>query len=156
MVFASDHGSLLGIDIGSVAMSMVKVDLTGNILASSYSFHHGRITETLLKLRENFDLSDIRGIATVSKDWFDQRHVSFFDPQTSVVTAGKALCNEPGSIMLVGAEKFQLIHLNNEGNYEHTATNTSCAVGTGSFLDQQAKRLNLKDVREVSKLQKVL
>jgi predicted CoA-substrate-specific enzyme activase len=149
MVFASDHGSLLGIDIGSVAMSMVKVDLTGNILASSYSFHHGRITETLLKLRENFDLSDIRGIATVSKDWFDQRHVSFFDPQTSVVTAGKALCNEPGSIMLVGAEKFQLIHLNNEGNYEHTATNTSCAVGTGSFLDQQAKRLNLKDVREL-------
>lgn len=149
MALRSHQGSLLGIDIGSVSMSIVKVDLSGKFLSSSYSFHHGRIPETLMKLQKKFDLSDIRGIATVSKNWFDPESVRFYDHQTSIVAAGKALYHELGSIMIVGAEKFQLINFNDEGKYEHTATNTSCAVGTGSFLDQQAKRLNLKDVRDL-------
>ena len=149
MVLTSNQGSLLGIDIGSVSMSIVKVDLSGKFLSSSYSFHHGRIPETLMKLQENFDLSDIRGIATVSKNWFNTESVRFYDHQTSAVIAGKTLYDELGSIMIVGAEKFQLINFDDEGNYEHTATNTSCAVGTGSFLDQQAKRLNLKNVKDL-------
>ncbi|KPK86895.1 MAG: hypothetical protein AMS27_04080 [Bacteroides sp. SM23_62_1] len=149
MAFTSDKGSLLGIDIGSVAMSIVKVDLSGNLLSSSYVFHHGRIPETLFKLNENVDLSDIRGVTTVSKNWFNPESVRFYDHQTAIVTAVKALFNNLGSIMIVGAEKFQLINFNKEGRYEHTATNTSCAVGTGSFLDQQAQRLDLKDVAEL-------
>lgn len=152
MALASDQGSLLGIDIGSVSMSIVKVDLSGKLLSSSYLFHHGRIPETLMKLQENFNLSDIRAITTVSKNWFDPEQVRFYDHQISIVAAGKALYDELESIMIVGAERFQLINFNNEGKYEHTATNTSCAVGTGSFLDQQAKRLNLKDVRELCEI----
>ncbi len=141
--------TILGIDIGSVAISMVQADADGNILSTSYIFHHGRILETLLKVQNDIDLSVVCGIATVSKNWFKPESVSYYDPQTAIVAAGKKLYPDLGSIMVVGAEKFQLINFDGKGIYEYTATNTSCAVGTGSFLDQQAKRLNLEDVRDL-------
>jgi len=149
MTFKLNNKTILGIDIGSVAISLVQTDTDGNILSSSYIFHQGRILETLMKLQGNFDLSVISGIATVSKNWFKAESVRYYDPQTAIVAAGKKLYPNLGSIMVVGAEKFQLINFDESGNYEHTATNTSCAVGTGSFLDQQAKRLNLEDVRDL-------
>jgi predicted CoA-substrate-specific enzyme activase len=147
--FKSSNNTILGIDIGSVAISLVQTDNEGNILSSSYTFHQGRIPETLMKLQEDIDLSVINGIATVSKNWFKAESVRYYDSQTAIVAAGKKLFLNLGSIMVVGAEKFQLINFDGKGNYDHTATNTSCAVGTGSFLDQQAKRLNLEDVRDL-------
>jgi len=143
---------VIGIDIGSVALSGVTTDLSGNVITSSYAFHHGRIPEALMKMFGDTDLSAIAGVATVSKDWFDRSRVSYFDQQTAVAAAGKTLYDGLRSIMLVGAEKFQLINFDGNGRYEHTATNTSCAVGTGSFLDQQAKRMNLGDVMELCDL----
>jgi predicted CoA-substrate-specific enzyme activase len=149
MTFKLNNKTILGIDIGSVAISLVQTDTDGNILSSSYIFHQGRILETLMKLQGDIDLSVISGIATVSKNWFKAESVQYYDSQTAIVAAGKRLYPNLGSIMVVGAEKFQLINFDESGNYEHTATNTSCAVGTGSFLDQQAKRLNLEDVRDL-------
>ena len=149
MTFKSSNNTILGIDIGSVAISLVHTDTDGNILSSSYIFHQGKIPETLMKLQRDIDLSVIGGIATVSKNWFKAESIRYYDSQTAIVAAGKKLYPYLGSIMVVGAEKFQLINFDEIGNYEHTATNTSCAVGTGSFLDQQAKRLNLKDVRDL-------
>jgi len=42
-----------------------------------------------------------------------------------------------------------LIKFDNNGNYQSTKINTSCAAGTGSFLDQQADRLNLSGIEEL-------
>ena len=36
-----------------------------------------------------------------------------------------------------------LIKFDANGNYQSAKVNSSCAAGTGSFLDQQAVRLNL-------------
>ncbi len=152
MAKVSDKGSILGVDIGSVSLSIVEVDPGGKIISSLYSFHYGRIPGTLSRMLEAYDLSGILGIAAVSKDWFDHKNVRYFDPQTAIVAAGRALFKQLGAIMVVGAEKFQLISFDKNGNYDHTATNTSCAVGTGSFLDQQAKRLNLEHVADLCRL----
>jgi activator of 2-hydroxyglutaryl-CoA dehydratase len=43
-----------------------------------------------------------------------------------------------------------LVLFDNEGNYNNYRSNTSCAAGTGSFLDQQALRLNLNGIAELS------
>ncbi len=51
-------------------------------------------------------------------------------------------------ILHVGAEKFYLVKKDPEGRYESSRTNTSCAAGTGSFLDQQVKRLDIASVKE--------
>ena len=55
------------------------------------------------------------------------------------------------SILNVGGEKFSLIRFDKDGHYQSLRSNTSCAAGTGGFLDQQAKRLSLKDSAELSK-----
>jgi predicted CoA-substrate-specific enzyme activase len=145
----SGRDTILGIDIGSVAISIVQTDTNGNILAASYAFHQGKIDETLKKLQKDIDLSVISGIGTVAKDHFKTENVKYYDSQIAIISAAKKLYPDLASIMVVGAEKFRLINFDNRGNYKHTATNTSCAVGTGSFLDQQAKRLDLVDVREL-------
>ena len=53
------------------------------------------------------------------------------------------------SLLLVGAEKFSLIRFDDLGNFESARSNSSCAAGTGSFLDQQALRLNLAGIEEL-------
>jgi len=55
-------------------------------------------------------------------------------------------------ILLVGGEKFGLIQFDADGNYLHFKANTSCAAGTGSFLDQQAARLNLAGIEQLSEI----
>ena len=57
-----------------------------------------------------------------------------------------------GSILLVGGERFGVIHFDEEGNYKKFRTNSSCAAGTGSFLDQQARRLNLEGAEELARI----
>ena len=71
-----------------------------------------------------------------------------FDPQVSLIAATKKLKGNVRSVLMVGAEKFSLIKLDKEGNYVLTRTSTSCAAGTGSFLDQQAFRLNFPGIEE--------
>ena len=40
--------------------------------------------------------------------------------------------------MFVGGENFGLITFNDEGDYERYRSNTSCAAGTGGFIEEQA------------------
>ena len=84
MTLKLSNKTILGIDIGSVAISLVQTDTDGNILSSSYIFHQGRILETLMKLQGDIDLSVISGIATVSKNWFKAESVRYYDPQTEI------------------------------------------------------------------------
>ena len=72
-----------------------------------------------------------------------------YNTQVAVIAATRQLCQEAVSVLHIGAEKFMLIKLDKNGNYQSTKTNTSCAAGTGSFLDQQAARLNLPGIEEL-------
>ncbi len=56
------------------------------------------------------------------------------------------------ALLIIGAEKFGLATFSTTGEYLNFKSNTSCAAGTGNFLDQQAERLNLKNIREFSDL----
>ncbi len=44
-----------------------------------------------------------------------------------------------------------LIQFDDEGHYDFTKLNSSCAAGTGSFLDQQSSRLNLAGIQDFCK-----
>ena len=70
----------------------------------------------------------------------------------AIISGGRHLTDRPGSILMVGAEKSMLIELDKAGKYANTRRNPSCAAGTGSFLDQQARRLELKDARALSEM----
>ncbi|PKL17601.1 MAG: CoA activase, partial [Spirochaetae bacterium HGW-Spirochaetae-5] len=75
-----------------------------------------------------------------------------FDSRISFISAAKHVHGRPGAILIIGGEKFGLAMFDEKGNYRNYKSNTSCAAGTGSFLEQQAKRLNLKDIQTFSEI----
>ncbi len=141
---------LLGIDIGSVSISMVETDYDRKIISSHYIQHYGKIRDNLLSLFNEIDINNIGGIACTSSTPPILKNAFRYDNQVTVIEAVKHYCGRVGSILIVGAEKFGLILFNSDGTYRKLRTNSSCAAGTGSFLDQQARRLNLKDAAELS------
>ncbi|HOO45147.1 MAG TPA: BadF/BadG/BcrA/BcrD ATPase family protein, partial [Deltaproteobacteria bacterium] len=46
-------------------------------------------------------------------------------------------------LLIFGAEKIELVHYDSTGRILSYQTNPTCAAGTGSFLDEQMKRLGL-------------
>ncbi|MBP1666349.1 MAG: CoA-substrate-specific enzyme activase, partial [Bacteroidetes bacterium] len=146
----TSQDTILGIDIGSCSISVVQLDADGKILNKFYGFHKGNIRDTLLSTGRIFYLSRIRAIAcTDSSTWLNKNTVSVYNSQVAIMAAVKHLCSEAASVLHIGAEKFMLIRFGKDGSYQSTKTNTSCAAGTGSFLDQQAGRLNLSGIQEL-------
>ena len=148
----SHRGSanILGIDIGSVSISIVEINYKREVVKTAYEFHHGNIAEILKKVLSNFDLSAISGIAATSSTPPIIKVNSQCDNRISIITAARHFHKNFGSILIVGGERFGLIRFDDDGNYLGFKSNTLCAAGTGSFLDQQAKRLNLSGIGELS------
>lgn len=145
------YDCILGIDIGSVSLSLVRLDFAGSILDHHYLFHKGNVKEALATLGERTDLSTVRAIACTRGRGYDYKGCQLYDPQVAVIEATKKFHPDLRSILVVGAERFSLIRLDRSGNYQFTRTNTSCAAGTGSFLDQQAFRLDFSGIEAFCK-----
>ncbi|RJQ42990.1 MAG: CoA activase [Nitrospiraceae bacterium] len=147
-----NNSNILGIDIGSVSVSIVEMNLKKDIVKTAYEFHHGNIIETVKKVLNDFDLSRICGIASTSSTPSVIKVSSQHDNRIAIITAARHFHDKIGAILIVGGERFGLINFDEDGNYLNFRSNTSCAAGTGSFLDQQAKRLNLSGIEELSEL----
>jgi predicted CoA-substrate-specific enzyme activase len=143
---------IVGIDIGSVALSVVTIDENGTVINSSYRFHQGAINETLHSMLDNIDIHRVDGIAMTLSGPEILAKVSRYDTQIAIIAAVKKYHSEVGSILFIGGENFGLITFTDQGDYERYRSNSSCAAGTGSFLDQQAKRLNLKSIDTLSSI----
>jgi predicted CoA-substrate-specific enzyme activase len=148
----SDHDSsnILGIDIGSVSISIVEISPEREVVKTAYGFHHGNIMENLKNILSTFDLSRICGIASTSSTPSIIKINNQYDNQISIMSAARHFHKTVGAILIVGGERFGLIRFDEDGNYLGFTSNTLCAAGTGSFLDQQAKRLNLSGIGELS------
>lgn len=140
-------GSILGIDMGSVSLSIVQMDFSGKILDHFYCFHKGNLQQALLNAQKALKPWPVYGIGCVSSSTeLNTDLVQPYNTQVAIIAATKHLCNKAASVLHIGAEKFMLIQFDGGGNYEFTKLNSSCAAGTGSFLDQQARRLNLPGI----------
>ena len=146
----STLNSVLGIDIGSVSLSIVELDPDGKILRQFYKFHKGNIRQAFSDAEKVFALSGIKAIAcTSSSASLNNKLVKNYNTQVAIIAASKHFCSKAASVLHIGAEKFMLIRFDDSGNYQSTRTSTSCAAGTGSFLDQQTDRLNLSGIEEL-------
>ena len=148
----SERNRILGLDIGSISMSIVEMTPEKDITRTAYEFHNGKIAETLERLLSEFNPASICGIAATSASPDYLRDAEVYDTRISCITAAKHFHKKIGSILIVGGEKFGLVLFDENGEYLNYRSNTSCAAGTGSFLDQQASRLNLSGIREFSDL----
>ncbi len=145
-----NNSHILGIDIGSVSVSIVELNLEKEVLKTAYEFHHGNIIETVKKILKDFDLSVICGIASTTSTPAVIKASGQYDNRISIISAARHFHEKIGAILIVGGERFGLISFDENGNYQNFKSNSSCAAGTGSFLDQQARRLNLSGIEELS------
>ena len=148
----SVHPNILGIDVGSVSISVVALNSEKKIIQSAYEFHRGNTVAKLKEILSRFDLKAIGGIASTASTPSILKMTNRYDNRVAVVSAVRHFHPQAGSILVVGGEKFGLIRLDGNGNYLGFKSNTGCAAGTGSFLDQQARRLNLSGSAELSQL----
>ena len=60
------------------------------------------------------------------------------------IKAVRRVFPEARNIINVGGSSVTLVQIDERGNFLDYNTNSLCAAGTGSFLDQQAERLNIR------------
>ena len=146
------HSAVLGIDIGSVSISCALAEAGRGVrdARTAYAPHRGRIRETLSSMVRGLDAPAAAAVALTSGSPSLLRGVRTVDWQVSLISGCLRAFPAVGSILFVGGERFGLIRLDENGGYRGIKSNSSCAAGTGSFLDQQARRLGLNGVEELA------
>jgi predicted CoA-substrate-specific enzyme activase len=144
--------NILGIDIGSVSVSVVVVGDNGEVKTSACAPHHGRSARVLEELLSTLETGDLRWVAKTSSTPESIQASATYDTQVALISAAQHRHARVGSILVLGGERFSLIRFDADGHYRDSRTNSSCAAGTGSFLDQQAKTLGLGDGADLAAL----
>ena len=142
----------LGIDIGSVAIGIAMIDENNRIIHTAYTFHKGKIAENLQNLFQSIKIENLSSIGYTASSPSIFRHAKLVDSRIAYITAAKHFHPDVQSLLIIGAEKFGMVTFDQNGEYLNFKSNTSCAAGTGNFLDQQAGRLNLSGIQEFSRL----
>jgi predicted CoA-substrate-specific enzyme activase len=153
-----------GIDIGSTTIKVVILNLRGELLSQRYLRSEGQPKSKLLSLIDDlfpkFTAKDIAGIMFTGSggnavaEQIGCPHTNELVAQTRAV--GKYY-PQARTIIEIGGQDSKFMSVKwNEGSGRMDlldfAMNTLCAAGTGSFLDQQAERLNIPINDQFSKL----
>jgi len=146
------RGNILSIDIGSLAVSAIELSSRGEVINTFYKYHHGQAADIISELPAVFDFNGIRSVVTPSGAYVLSDRVHRYDAQASLIKCFRRFYKDHRALLMVGAGRFQLLHFNDDGSFAWAAGNTSCAAGTGSFLDQQARRLDINSASELSDL----
>jgi len=142
----------LGIDIGSVTICYVLMDQKKRVIESNYIIHQGNITNILERELKKIDLTRVCQLAYNHKsaDFFNQG--IRVNDQVAIIEGVRSQVEDVSSVFTIGGETFGLILFDENGRYKKFISNSSCAAGTGAFLDQQAERLGLSGSTELSRL----
>lgn len=143
---------ILGIDIGSVMVSVASVDRAGKVVETRYAPHHGQARAVIAEMLRNLAPLGVEAVSCTSGTPRFVRTENRFNETVCAIRAAKAFHPEMGALLSVGAERFFLVRFDETGSYSSVHGNTSCAAGTGAFLDQQAQRLGLSGSGELSEL----
>lgn len=143
----------LGVDVGSVSTNIVLVDHEDNnmVYESLYIRTNGQpinaVKNGLMQLREKgYKNADILGVGITGSARNLIGHLIGADVVKNEITAhamaAMALHPDVKTILEIGGQDSKIIIIRDKVVVDF-AMNTVCAAGTGSFLDQQAFRLNI-------------
>jgi len=141
--------SYLGVDIGSSYVKIWHEEESGSFLSSRCVHHRGSPREALANelLRMSVRPERLCYSGHVQGQGLDRwrtdgllaeiRFLKSSYPQTTV--------------LVMGAEKIELVRFNTRGRILSYMTNPACAAGTGSFLDEQMDRLGIRlaDLKDI-------
>lgn len=141
----------LGIDVGSVSINIVVLSEAGEILTGLYLRTKGRpievIQDGLKKAMESIPPDvEIAGVGTTGSGRYLAGVMVGADVIKNEITthavAASTVIPDIQTVFEIGGQDSKIIILR-DGIVTDFAMNTVCAAGTGSFLDQQASRLNI-------------
>ncbi|WP_418792423.1 acyl-CoA dehydratase activase [Phosphitispora sp. TUW77] len=141
----------LGVDVGSVSTNIVLLDEDEKICDSLYIRTQGQpinaVQKGLKYIRERIPKGmEVGGIGTTGSGRYLASIIvgadSVKNEITSHAVAASSLVPGVQTVLEIGGQDSKIIILRN-GVVADFAMNTVCAAGTGSFLDQQASRLNI-------------
>ena len=150
----------LGLDIGSISTDLVLLDSTNKIIESRYVRSYGRPLETTLEQLEAIYKEYGAPAKTAITGNGAQKASKVLDIPliNEIVAQTRAVAHlypEARTLIEIGGEDSKLVRLEHEHGSKPKVvdfnTNSICAAGTGSFLDQQATRLKV-DIEEFSQL----
>lgn len=141
----------LGVDVGSVSTNVVLMDDQEKVLETLYIRTQGQPIRAVQKgleyIRQRIPTDlEIRGLGTTGSGRHLASVIVGADSVKNEITAHAVAASKlvPGvqTVLEIGGQDSKIIILRN-GIVADFAMNTVCAAGTGSFLDQQAARLNI-------------
>jgi len=150
----------MGVDVGAVSTNIVVLDGKKKLMATKYLMTEGNPIESVRKgLRdighEIKDLVEVQAVATTGSGRYFVGDFVGADLVINEITAqAKATLDidkTVDTIFEIGGQDSKYIRLKN-GAVVDFEMNKVCAAGTGSFLQEQADRLDINIEEEFSKL----
>ncbi len=149
----------LGIDIGSISTNLAVIDEEGTLINKRYLMTAGRPIEAVLQgLREiGKEIGDrviVRGVGTTGSGRYMIADFVGADivknEITAQATAAAFIDPDVDTIFEIGGQDSKYISLR-DGVIVDFEMNKACAAGTGSFLEEQAEKLNISVKEEFAK-----
>ncbi|MBI4720959.1 MAG: hypothetical protein HY770_07020 [Chitinivibrionia bacterium] len=155
----------LGVDIGSVSTNLVCVDDDANVIHEIYLRTNARPVEVvgqgLKEIEEKLGKKiRIKGVGTTGSGRELIGELIGADTVNDEITAHKTgafriaqqyLDSSVDTIFEIGGQDSKFINLQ-DGVVVDFTMNEACAAGTGSFLEEQAEKLNVSIIDEFSRL----
>ena len=150
----------IGVDVGAVSTNIVVLDENKKLLAMKYLMTEGNPIESVRKgLRdighEIKDLVEVHAVATTGSGRYFVGDFVGADLVINEITAQARATLEidktVDTIFEIGGQDSKYVRLKN-GAVVDFEMNKVCAAGTGSFLQEQADRLDINIEEEFSKL----
>ncbi len=141
---------ILGLDVGSIMISLALINRRGEVIETRYAEHNGQPRNRLQELLSEVSDGPVEAVACTSGTPESVRTDHRYNDTVCTIHAARHLHPAVGAVISVGGERFFLARFDAEGSYRSVRGNTSCAAGTGSFLDEQARRLGLSGSAELS------
>ena len=142
----------LGIDIGSISTNLAVIDEGGRLLAKRYLMTAGRpidaVKQGLAEIGEEIvDRVRIMGVGTTGSGRYmiaDYVGADIIKNEiTAQAVAAAFIDKDVDTIFEIGGQDSKYISLKN-GLVVDFEMNKACAAGTGSFLEEQAEKLNIQ------------
>jgi predicted CoA-substrate-specific enzyme activase len=136
----------IGIDIGALFVKAVRTDHEGRIQQRLYERHRGQPAAALERALSTLDVKPGDRLAFTGSNaeaLADALGAPYRDVTLCHVEAIQRLVPGVRYIIDIGGGSATLIELDTQGRFQGYATNSLCAAGTGSFLDEQAGRLGM-------------
>ena len=150
----------LGIDVGSISTNVVLVDEQAQVVARRYLHTAGKPLEAVRQALQEIgqevgEQVEVLGVGTTGSGRYLTAHFAGGDVIRNEITAqaraATAIDPTVDTVFEIGGQDSKFISIDH-GAVVNFAMNSACAAGTGSFLQEQADKLNIDIKDDFSRL----